>query len=92
MRRLSSDDCIIGKVPSLNDEQIERLFDEWNTNKDNKISWIELREGLNKWKWTLSDRDTLNDLVENFFKQSQKFKMQGNEKDSKEYAARALRL
>ncbi|CDW81373.1 leucine rich repeat family protein [Stylonychia lemnae] len=92
MRRLSQDDCIIGKVPALNDDQIERLFDEWNTNKDNKVSWIELREGLNKWKWTLSDRERLNDLVDSFFKQSQKFKMQGNDKDSKEYAARALRL
>jgi len=30
--------------------------------------------------------------VDGFFKQSYKFKMQGNDKDSKEYAARALRL
>ena len=31
--------------------QIDTLFDDWNTNKDNKISWIEFREGINKWKW-----------------------------------------
>ena len=81
MRRLAQDDCIIGKVPALNDDQvyfyfnfkqpqIDRLFDEWNTNKDNKVSWIELREGLNKWKWALSDRERLNELVDTFFKQS----------------------
>ena len=38
------------------------------------------------------DKEKLNEVVDGFFKQAQKFKMQGNDKDSKEYAARALRL
>jgi hypothetical protein len=40
----------------------------------------------------MTDRDKLNEVIESFFKQAQKCKMQGNDKDSKEYAARALRL
>jgi hypothetical protein len=40
----------------------------------------------------LQDSEKLNETVENFFKLSYKFRMQGNDKDSKEYAARALRL
>jgi hypothetical protein len=68
MRRLASDECIIGKVPALTDDQIDTLFDEWNTNKDSKVSWLEFREGINKWKWQLSDRDRLNEMVDSFFK------------------------
>jgi hypothetical protein len=34
----------------------------------------------------------LEETVEQFFKLAYKYRMQGNEKDSKEYAARALRL
>ena len=38
------------------------------------------------------DKERMNEIIDSFFKQSYKFKMQGNDKDSKEYAARALRL
>lgn len=38
------------------------------------------------------DKEKMNEVIDQFFKQSYKFKMQGNDKDSKEYAARALRL
>jgi Ca2+-binding EF-hand superfamily protein len=92
MRRLTSDDCIIGKVPALSDEEIDQLFDNWNTNKDNKVSWIEFREGINNWRWQLSERERLNEMIDSFFKQAQKLKMQGNEKESKEFATKALRL
>lgn len=92
MHRLCDDEAIIGKVPALAEEDIEHLFDDWDTNKDNKISWIEFREGLNRWRWRLQDREKLDQVVDSFFKQSQKLKMQGNDKDSKEYAAKALRL
>ena len=92
MRRLMNDECIIGKIPRLSDDEVENVFDDWNTNKDNKITWFEFREGLNRWQWRLQDKEKLDELVEQFFKQSYKFKMQGNDKDSKEYAARALRL
>lgn len=91
-RRLLNDECIIGKIPKIKEEDIETLFDQWSTNKDGKIVWVEFREGLNKWEWKMLDKERLNEVVDNFFKQSYKFKMQGNDKDSKEYAARALRL
>ena len=64
LRRLANDEAIIGKVPNLNDEDIETVFDEWNTNKDNKVSWIEFREGINRWGWRQTDRDKLNELVD----------------------------
>lgn len=79
-------------MPALNEGEIEHLFDEWNTNKDDKVTWIEFREGLNRWTWRLQERSKLDEVVDSFFKQSQKLKMQGNDKDSKEYAAKALRL
>jgi hypothetical protein len=53
---------------------------------------VELRERLNSWAWKLTDRDHLNEMIDTYFKMSYKCKMQGNDKDSKEYAARALRL
>jgi len=68
------------------------MFDDWDANKDNKISWIEFREGMNKWEWKLLDREKLFEKVDEYFKLSYKYKMQGNEKESKEYAVRALRL
>lgn len=40
----------------------------------------------------MTDRDSLNEVVDKLFKASYKAKMQGNEKESKEMAARALRL
>ena len=92
MRRLMEDEAVIGKIPSLTDSDIDTLFDDWNTNKDDKVSWIEFREGLNRWRWRLQDRSKLDEVVDSFFKQAQKLKMQGNDKDSKEYAAKALRL
>lgn len=62
-------------------------------NKDGRVTWFEFRDQLNvKWAWRLQDRERLNETIEAFFKQAYKFRMQGNEKDSKEYASRALRL
>ena len=88
--RLLEDECIIGKVPKS--AGVDQLFEAWNTNKDGKVSWVEFRDGLNRWEWRLTERDKLNEKVEQFFKMAYKCKMQGNDKDSKEYAARALRL
>jgi len=63
-------------------------------NKDTgKVTWFDFRDQLNsKLLWRLQDREKLDETVEGFFKQAYKFRMQGNEKESKEYAARALRL
>ncbi len=67
MLRLSNDEAIIGKVPNLSESELEHLFDDWNTNKDDKISWIEFREGLNRWTWKLQDRTKLDQIVDTFF-------------------------
>ena len=73
---------------------MSELAEKWEFNKDtSKTSWFEMRDSLNiKCSWRLQDRERLNETVDAFFKQAYKFRMQGNEKDSKEYAARALRL
>jgi len=91
--KLENDECILGKVPHLSQEEIAQIVESWEFNKDGRITWFDVRESLNtKWTWRLQDLDRLNEIVDGFFKQAYKFKMQGNDKDSKEYAARALRL
>ncbi len=67
MLRLANDEAIIGKVPNLTESELEHLFDDWNTNKDDKVSWIEFREGLNRWTWKLQDRAKLDQIVDTFF-------------------------
>jgi Ca2+-binding EF-hand superfamily protein len=75
---LKTDTCIIGKIPNLTGDQIQHLFDEWDTNDDGKISWIEFREGMNRWKWRLTSTVELDTNIEHFFKGAHKMKMQGN--------------
>ena len=102
--KLANDECIIGKVPLLNEDQVillvnlsylqmQEMSESWELNKDGKLTWFDFRDQLNsKLVWRLQERERLNEVVDSFFKQAYKFRMQGNEKDSKEYAARALRL
>lgn len=94
LTKLANDECVIGKVPNASEEDLNRLAEGWELSKDTgKVSWFEFRDQLNsKLLWRLQDRDRLEETVEGFFKQAYKYRMQGNEKDSKEYAARALRL
>ena len=61
-------------------------------NKDGKLTWLEFREALNNWQWRLTEKEKLNEAIDYFFKMAYKCRMQGNDKDSKEYAAKALRL
>ena len=89
--KLLNDDCIIGKIPRLTEEEASQVVEAWEM--PGKVTWFEFREQLNlKWAWRLQDREKLNEVVDGFFKQAYKCRMQGNDKDSKEYAARALRL
>ena len=91
--RLLNDECIIGKIPNISEDEVNQIAEAWEMNKDGRITWFEFRDQINaKWSWRLQDREKLNETIESFFKQSYKFRMQGNDKDSKEYAARALRL
>ncbi len=84
----------MGKVPNLTEDEVTHLIENWEFNKDTgKLTWFEFRDALNaKWSWRLTDREKLNETIDQFFKLAYKYRMQGNEKDSKEYAARALRL
>ena len=84
----------MGKVPNLTEDEVAHLIDNWDFNKDTgRLTWFEFRDCLNnKWSWRLTDREKLNEMIDQFFKLAYKYRMQGNEKDSKEYAARALRL
>lgn len=91
--KLANDDCILGKVPDLSEGQVADIVESWDFNKDGRITWFEFRDCLNsKWTWRLQDREKLNETIDQFFKLAYKYRMQGNDKDSKEYAARALRL
>jgi len=94
MTKLLNDDCIIGKVPALTEAEAHAIADEWTfASANGRLTWFEFRDALNqKWEWRLQDREKLDETVEQFFKLAYKYRMQGNEKDSKEYAARALRL
>jgi len=92
MKRLATDECIIGKVPNVDESEYAGLFEKWDTNEDGKVSWEEFREGMNKWKWRMVDRETLEEVINDFFAQSYKFKMQGKDAESKEMATKALRL
>jgi len=49
MERLSSDECIIGKVPRVEPEECDSIFEKWDTNTDGVLTWEEFREGANKW-------------------------------------------
>ena len=92
MGKLLKDECIIGKIPNLTENEASMLFDQWEENEEGKITWYQFRDGLNTWLWRLQDRDTLQNMVDDFFALSLKYKMQGKDEQSKEMATKALRL
>ena len=92
MKKLGKDECIIGKVPNLTDDEVDILFDEWEITEENLCTWHKFRDGLNTWLWRQQDHETLQKMVDNFFALSLKYKMQGKEEQSKEMATKALRL
>ena len=80
-------------MPDLSEDEVSQVVDSWEFNKDGRVTWFDFRENLNeKWSWRLQEREKLNETIDQFFKLAYKYRMQGNDKDSKEYAARALRL
>ena len=90
--RLATDECIIGKVPNVHQNQYKELFKDWNTNEDGLISWHMFAEGCNQWQWRKLDQADLEARINNFFVQAQKLKMQGQAALSHEMASKALRL
>jgi len=59
IRRLATDECVIGKLPNVTEEEYEGLFASWDTNEDGLVSWHEFCEGCNQWSWMLVDSETL---------------------------------
>ena len=92
MERLAQDECVLGKVPNCEPESFPGLFEQWDSNEDGLVSWVEFREGINQWPWKMVDLATLERIIEDFFQKSQKFKMQGKDEESKVMATNALRL
>ena len=92
MERLSTDECIIGKVPHVEPEECDSIFENWDTNTDGVLTWEEFREGANKWEWRQVELEKLQEVIDDFFAKSYKFKMQGKDEESKEMATKALRL
>jgi hypothetical protein len=39
MESLMKDECIIGKVPDLREDEIKILFDKWPANDEEKYFW-----------------------------------------------------
>lgn len=92
MKRLATDECIIGKVPNVEEADYEGLFVNWKENDEGLITWHYFAEGSNQWQWHMVDHDTLQATIEDFFAKAHKLKMQGKETESREMASKALRL
>lgn len=39
MDALKKDECIIGKIPNLQDDEIPTLFDAWDITEEKKCTW-----------------------------------------------------
>ena len=92
MGRIANDECIIGKIPNVSEDQYEGLFANWQATEDGLITWHYFAEGCNQWPWHMVDMETLDATIEDFFAKAQKLKMQGKEAESREMASKALRL
>ena len=92
MQRLANDECVIGKIPDMEEAEYEGLFADWDLNSDGLVSWSEFCEGCNKWQWHFVDDETLQKTIDEFFAKAHKLKMQGKEAESHEMASKALRL
>jgi hypothetical protein len=47
---------------------------------------------MNSWPWRMVDRETLEEVINDFFAQAHKAKMQGKDAECKELTTKALRL
>ena len=59
VRRLCNDECFIGKVPNIEDSQVDGMVDGWPTNgMTGKLLWLQFKERLNSdWNWRMTDRE-----------------------------------
>lgn len=92
MKDLINDKGIMGKIPRITEAEVEHLFDSWDKNKDNKISWQEFRNGLNNWEWRLMDKEEMHQRIDQYFEEANRKKVQGNMKEAYELSCKALAL
>lgn len=88
VQRLKEDECIIGKIPFVDEASLETMFESW----PEKTTWEHFRNNCNDWQWRMVPYDQLNDVVNDFFAKAYKYKMQGKDNESKEMTTKALRL
>lgn len=53
VERLKEDECIIGKIPYVAEENVEALFEEW----PERTSWEHFRNYCNQWEWRMVPYD-----------------------------------
>ena len=75
---LRSDKCVLGKMPDLGDEEVEKIFDNFDKNDDGKITWIEFRDKMATIPWTYQDKDDMEARIEDYFKEAGRAKIKGD--------------
>lgn len=55
------------------------MFEAWDITEEKKCNWWDFSLGLNTWLWRLQDREVLQQMVDDFFALSLKYKMQGKD-------------
>ena len=54
VNKLMEDECIIGKVPRLEESEIsEKMFENWGITAEKKCTWHMFKDELNNWVWRL---------------------------------------
>jgi len=51
MGKLMKDECIIGKVPNLLEEEVSTMYDTWEITDENKCTWHRFRDSLSTLLW-----------------------------------------
>jgi len=88
MTELQDDLADIGKVPYVANNDYAPLFSDWTE----PVAWETFRDSCNSWEWRMTDSETLQKTVDEFFAKAYKFKMQGKDEESKAMTTKALRL
>ena len=78
-------------MSQIEDGFFETLFEEQT--KDGPCTWEHFRQNVvNMFPWRMVDGERLQEIVNEFFALSYKYKMQGKDVECKDMATKALRL
>jgi hypothetical protein len=88
VERLKEDECIIGKIPFCEAEDLDQVLESW----PEKTNWEYFRNHCNEWEWRMVAYDKLNEVINEFFAKAYKYKMQGKDAEYKDMTTKALRL